>query len=64
MVYQYDKPKEGETLEEYLYRHNAHPKSPNRRAATQEEEDMLDVTASRVGTGILIETGKKPGKES
>jgi len=50
----FDKPKEGESLKDYLMRHNAHPSQPNRAAATQQEMDEADVTASRLGEGVII----------
>jgi hypothetical protein len=50
----FDKPKEGESLADYLKRHNAHPSQPNRAAATQQEMDEADVTASRLGEGVII----------
>ncbi len=49
-----DEPKEGESLKDYLMRHNAHPSQPNRAAATQQEMDEADVTASRLGEGVII----------
>ena len=49
-----DKPKKGESLADYLKRQNAHPSQPNRAKATQQEMDEANVTASRVGWGVII----------
>ena len=50
----FDKPKEGESLADYLKRHNAHPSQPDRAEATQQELDEANVTASREGGGVII----------
>src|SRR5450830_198077 len=54
MIYQFDKRKPGETLEEYFKRHKAHPSQPDRRAATPEEMAEVDVTHEREGGGVII----------
>ena len=49
--------KPGETLDEYLIRHKAHPNQPDRRSATPEEVAECDVTQERLNRGYVI--GKK-----
>jgi hypothetical protein len=56
--YQFDKPKPNETFEEYLIRHKAHPKQKDRREATQEEMDAMDITKKVLGMGYVISKKK------
>ena len=56
-TYEPDKPRPGETLEEYLIRHKAHPNQPDRREATPEEVASVDGTKERLAQGYVI--GKK-----
>ena len=49
-----DKPRKGESLEDYLRRHKAHPDQPDRREATPEEVAEVDVTKERLEQGYVI----------
>lgn len=64
MTYELDKRKPGETLKDYLMRHNAHPSQPNRRKATPEEEALHDITSTVIGGGFILQSGisRRPNK--
>ncbi len=53
-IYEFDEPKPGESLEDYLRRHKAHPDQKDRRAATPEEEAQHDVTRERIRRGYIM----------
>jgi hypothetical protein len=53
-AYQYDKPKPFETLDEYLWRHHAHPDDPNRIELSEEELQEYDRTEEFLDGAFLI----------
>jgi hypothetical protein len=53
--HEFDERLPGESFEEYLKRHKAHPSQPDRRAATEEEEMESDVTQEHLERGYVIE---------
>jgi hypothetical protein len=56
-AYEFDKPLSGESLEEYLWRHDAHPLSPSPKLATLADEIQCDHTREHLGQGIVITIG-------
>jgi hypothetical protein len=52
--HEFDERLPGESFEDYLKRHKAHPSQPDRRAATEEEAREFDVTQERLERGYVI----------
>jgi hypothetical protein len=52
--HEFDERLPGESFEDYLRRHKAHPDQKDRRAATPQEEKESDVTRERLEGGYVI----------
>lgn len=58
-LYHFDAPRMGESLDQYLRRHHAHPDQPDRREATDEEIAACDKTEEYLGQAFIL-TGVNP----
>jgi hypothetical protein len=52
--HEFDAQLPGESFEDFLRRHRAHPDQKDRRAATPQEEKESDVTRERIKRGDAI----------
>jgi hypothetical protein len=52
--HEFDAQLPGESFEDFLRLHKAHPSQPDRRAATEEEAKESDVTQERLERGYVI----------